>query len=60
MVYNMGKEQLKVKGRLIQHKNDYEYDCSCGGIPKYVGSEWRWECPDCGANNYKINGMGED
>ena len=42
-----------MKGRLIQHKNDYCYDCTCGGVPEYIESEWKWKCPKCGANNYE-------
>ena len=37
---------------LVQHKHDYKYDCTCGGIPEYVGSEWMWKCPECGSTNY--------
>ena len=42
------------KGRLIQHETDYFYDCTCGGKPEYVGSEWKWRCPECGATNYEV------
>ena len=31
---------------------DKTYKCTCGGKPEYVGSEWKWECPKCGAKNY--------
>ena len=31
---------------------DNTYKCTCGGKPEYVGSEWKWECPKCGAKNY--------
>jgi NADH pyrophosphatase NudC (nudix superfamily) len=48
------------KGKLIQKRERaknpedfYKYDCSCGGKPKYVESEWKWKCSKCGANNYE-------
>lgn len=52
--------QFKKKGQLNQNlyqitknKDDfYKYTCTCGGKPKYIGSEWKWECEKCGARNY--------
>jgi len=38
---------------LVQHTNDFEYDCTCGGKPVYVASEWKWRCPKCGSNNWE-------
>ena len=43
----------KKKGKLIQHKTDYKYDCTCGGRLIYMGSEWQWKCERCGASNYE-------
>ena len=42
----------KKQGKLVQHTTDYLYDCTCGGKPKYVESEWKWKCFKCGAKNY--------
>jgi NADH pyrophosphatase NudC (nudix superfamily) len=40
------------QGKLVKHETDLFYNCTCGGKPKYVESEWKWRCPDCGAKNY--------
>jgi len=55
--YNGGKVK---KGHLIQKRINaknpddfYKYYCTCRGIPKYVGSEWKWECSKCKASNYE-------
>ena len=62
----VGDGTSKKKGRLVPRRScqsswhpslryttDYFYDCTCGGKPEYVGSEWKWRCPECGATNYE-------